>query len=398
MKKRKISQDRYIIFINNKYFVVNSYTFELLRMYQESNDISYLSKKLELTKRNTKKIYKSLLKEIENSDYYEDNINLDFPLKVQWKITNRCNLRCKHCYLGQLDQKELSSKDLLTIAKKISNSNIMEVTITGGEALLVYELPEIVNMFIENDIKVNIFTNGLLLKTFIDRFYSVSKCHPLDKLFFHISIDGNKTTHDAIRGKGNFTKTIDGMIELIKLGYKVTTNTVLSSLNYKDIPKLYKYLYNIGVNKIQISNLIADGNATENMQLTDKQKREFINSLKEELKELDNGSRLLYAEMPDEDEQLSKVFLIEKDKETFLEKENWKCSAGIGKATINYDGEVYCCPFMKKYSLGNIVKKDFADVWSSKNRFNFLELIAKQNNNSRVCIAVRSKREKEVKQ
>src|SRR5699024_5889456 len=114
-----------------------------------------------------------------------------------------------------------------------------------------------------------------------------------------------------------FTKTIDGMIELIKLGYKVTTNTVLSSLNYKDIPKLYKYLYNIGVNKIQISNLIADGNATENMQLTDKQKREFINSLKEELKELDNGSRLLYAEMPDEDEQLSKVFLIEKDKETF---------------------------------------------------------------------------------
>ena len=377
--------------------MVNSYTFELLKAYQECSDINYLSKKLELTKRETKKIYKNLLKEIENSDYYEDNINLDFPLKVQWKITNRCNLKCKHCYLGRLNQKELKSKELLTIAKKISNSNIMEVTITGGEALLVNELPEIVNMFIENDIKVNIFTNGVLLKTFIHRLYSILKYHPVDKLFFHISIDGNEITHDAIRGKGNFKKTIDGMKDLINLGYKITTNTVLSSLNYKDIPKLYKYLYNIGVNKIQISNLIADGNATESMQLTDEQKREFIDSLKKVLKELDNGASLLYAEMPDEDEQQSKVFLIEKDKEAFLEKENWKCSAGIGKATINYDGEVYCCPFMKKYSLGNIVKKEFADVWSSENRFNFLELIAKQNNNSRVCVAVRSKREREVK-
>ena len=397
MKKRKISQDRYIIFINNKYFVVNSYTFKLLNAYQECNDISYLSKKLKLTKRNTKKIYNDLLKEIENSDYYEDNINLDFPLKVQWKITNRCNLKCKHCYLGRLDQKELGSKELLTIAKKISNSNIMEVTITGGEALLVNELPEIVNMFIENDIKVNIFTNGVLLKAFIHRLHSILKYHPVGKLFFHISIDGDETTHDAIRGKGNFKRTIGGMRDLINLGYKITTNTVLWSLNYKDIPKLYKYLYNIGVYKIQISNLIAEGNATESMQLTDEQKREFIDSLKEVLKELDNGARLLYAEMPDEDEQQSKVFLIEKDKETFLEKENWKCSAGIGKATINYDGEVYCCPFMKKYSLGNIVKKEFADVWSSKSRFNFLELIAKQNNNSRVCVVVRSKRERKVK-
>lgn len=397
MKKRKISQDRYIIFVNNKYFVVNSYTFELLKAYQECSDISYLSKKLELTKRDTKKIYKGLLKEIENSDYYEDNINLDFPLKVQWKITNRCNLKCKHCYLGRLDQKELESKELLTIAKKISNSNIMEVTITGGEALLVNELPEIVNMFIENDIKVNIFTNGVLLKAFIHRLHSILKYHPVDKLFFHISIDGDETTHDAIRGKGNFKRTIGGVRDLINLGYKITTNTVLWSLNYKDIPKLYKYLYNIGVYKIQISNLIAEGNATESMQLTDEQKREFIDSLKEVLKELDNGARLLYAEMPDEDEQQSKVFLFEKDKETFLEKENWKCSAGIGKATINYDGEVYCCPFMKKYSLGNIVKNEFADVWSSKNRFNFLELIAKQNNNSRVCVVVRSKRERKVK-
>ena len=119
--------------------------------------------------------------------------------------------------------------------------------------------------------------------------------------------------------------------------------------------------------------------------------------MKSVLKELNDDSKLLYAEMPDEVDNQSKIFLIDKNNKTFLEKEKWKCSAGIGKATINYNGEVYCCPFITKYSLGNITEKSLEEIWSSKNRFKFLELIAKKNNNSRVCIAVKSRKEKEVK-
>ena len=97
--------------------------------------------------------------------------------------------------------------------------------------------------------------------------------------------------------------------------------------------------------------------------------------------------------MPDEGES-SEVFLLGKDGQKHLQKEQWKCSAGIGKCTIDYNGNVFCCPFITEYCLGNLLQEDFATVWSSKKRFQFLKLIAKENNNSRVCLAVKRRMER----
>ena len=36
MRKRKINSDKYIINMNSKYFVVNSYTFDLIESYMDS--------------------------------------------------------------------------------------------------------------------------------------------------------------------------------------------------------------------------------------------------------------------------------------------------------------------------------------------------------------------------
>ena len=86
--------------------------------------------------------------------------------------------------------------------------------------------------------------------------------------------------------------------------------------------------------------------------------------------------------MPDDDCS-SEVYLLDQDKKEYLQKEQWKCSAGIGKCTIDYNGDVYCCPFIRNYCLGNLVNESMDAVWSNKKRFEFLKLIAKENNNSR---------------
>lgn len=393
MKKRQIENDRYIINIGNKYYIVNEDTFDIIDIYNKNNkDIKLTAKELDMTQFSLKRLLKKLKKEISTVEYYENNIDLNFPLKVQWKITNKCNLRCKHCYLGELNNTELSKKDLLNIANKIVNSNVMEVTITGGEALLVKSLPEIVALLIENDIKVNIFTNAILLEGFEKKVTEILKRKPTDKLDFFISLDGLEKSHDLIRGKGKFKLTIKNVKLISSKGYRITTNSVLSSLNYKEIPKLYEMLCKIGVYKIQISNLIDSGSASKDMKLTKEQHEEFIEKLKKVLVKLDNGSKLLYADMPDE-ECNSEVYLLNQDKKEYLQKEQWKCSAGIGKCTIDYNGDIYCCPFIKSYCLGNIVSEEFDVIWSNKKRFEFLKLIAKENNNSRVCIAAKQRME-----
>lgn len=392
MRKRKIDNDRFIINVENKYYVVNEYTFDIIDLYNTKKDIKSTAKTLKMSVFRLKHILKKLQKEIASVEYYDNNIDLKFPLKAQWKVTNKCNLRCKHCYLGELNNYELKKEELMNIAQKIVESNVMEVTITGGEALLVSSLPEIVKLLIKNDIKVNIFTNAILLETFEKKIVKLLGYAPTNKLDFFISIDGLESSHDNIRGKGNFKKTINNVKIAVNKGYRITTNTVLSTLNYKDVPKLYEMLCNIGVYKIQISNLIDSGSASSDMKINKKQHENFIIELKEVLKKLDDGSKLLYAEMPDE-ECSSEVYILDKDKTKHLQTEQWKCSAGIGKCTIDYNGDVYCCPFIRNYCLGNLVKEDMDTIWSNKKRFEFLKLIAKENNNSRVCIAAKQRME-----
>ena len=390
MKKRKIDDDRFIININNKYYVVNEYTFDIINSYYTTTDFSKAAKELHMSRFNLNRELKKLKKEIEEIEYYDNNVNLDFPLKVQWKITNKCNLKCKHCYLGRLDNKELSEKELKKITSSLINSNVMEVTVTGGEALLVSSLPKIVALLIQNDIKVNIFTNALLLDTFEKKLVKILGYLPVEKLDFFISIDGMEKDHDIIRGNGSFKKTIQNIKLIVSKGYRVTTNSVLSVLNYQELPQLYGLLCRIGVYKIQISNLIDSGNGTSSMKLTQKQHDYFMDNLKKEVKKIDKGQRLLYADMPDENCN-SKVYLLDNGEKEFLQTEHWKCSAGIGKCTIDYNGDVYCCPFIKSYCLGNVLKQDFNTIWLSKKRYEFLKLIAKENNNSRVCIAAKQR-------
>lgn len=392
MKKRKINDDEFIININSKYFVVNEYTYDLINNFYNDSNNDKFKKKYHFTNRKVNAEYKKLKKSIDNVDYYDDNINLEFPLKIQWRITNKCNLHCKHCYLGKLSQKQLSNQELMVICEKLINSNVMEVTITGGEALLVPSLHLIVAKLIANDIRVNIYTNALLLDSFINKINKELGYDPIHMLKLFISVDGTEKVHDDIRGKGNFSKTINNMKIAIDRGYKIITNTVLSKINYMIVPELYIYLSKLGIYKIQISNIIPMGSADDKMVLSKEEKQELICNLKNILKKNNMDNRLLYAEMPDENDN-SKVYVVSKNGKEYLQPEKWKCSAGIGKATINYDGTIYCCPFIKNFSLGNILKQEFNEIWSSDERYNFLKFIMK-NNNGRVCIAVKQRNDK----
>ena len=226
MRKRMIDEDRFIINVDNKYYVVNEYTFDIINLYNTSKDIKKTAKEFGISTFKLNRELKLLQKEIAEIEYYDNNIDLNFPLKVQWKVTNKCNLRCKHCYLGKLNHSELGKNELMSIADKLVYSNVMEVTLTGGEALLVSSLPEIVALFIENDIKVNIFTNALLLEKFESKVEKLLGRTPNDMLDFFISVDGLEKSHDEIRGKGNFNKTIKAIKAMVSKGYRITTNAV----------------------------------------------------------------------------------------------------------------------------------------------------------------------------
>lgn len=111
-------------------------------------------------------------------------------------VTNRCNLRCAHCYFYSYNQDrgpELSIDEWLSRIEKMQQGRkgFYNCTWVGGEPLLRKELIERGRKFFRSN---RIVTNGT---------------QPLPDwpdVEFHVSVDGTRELHDSIRGAGCYDK------------------------------------------------------------------------------------------------------------------------------------------------------------------------------------------------
>lgn len=385
MLKRKLKDQRNLILWNGKYYVVNDLTFELLDMFDKNIKLKDIAKKTGYNQKELKILYSEIEQKLFSKDYYEDNLKLDTPIKIQWKITNKCNLKCKHCYLGKLDGFELPFEKADEIVDTIINSNVMEVTISGGECLTYKGIEKIIKKFLINGIKVDVFTNALLLKNVLDKIDS----DILNKsaLLFYVSVDGLKSSHEQIRGKNTFDKTIENIKYAIEKGYPVVTNTVINKINYCDIMDMIVLLKQMGVKDVQLSNLIVQGSADNSMKISLSEQMALKEKINDLYKEHPEFGYIYYSEVPDSD-GVRKVYSLSNGKKDFIGNDNWKCTAGVARVTIDSNGKVYCCPFIKDSYLGDLNKENLSDVWDNVNRFKFLKRLSEENTD-RVCLAIK---------
>lgn len=385
MLKRKLKDQRNLILWNGKYYVVNDLTFELLDMFDKNIKLKDIAKRTGYNQKELKILYSEIEQKLLSKDYYEDNLKLDTPIKIQWKITNKCNLKCKHCYLGKLDGFELPFEKADEIADTIINSNVMEVTISGGECLTYKGIEKIIKKFLINGIKVDVFTNALLLKNVLDKIDS----DILNKsaLLFYVSVDGLKSSHEQIRGKNTFDKTIENIKYAIEKGYPVVTNTVINKINYYDIMDMIVLLKQMGVKDVQLSNLIVQGSADNSMKISLSEQMALKEKINDLYKEHPEFGYIYYSEVPDSD-GVRKVYSLSNGKKDFIGNDNWKCTAGVARVTIDSNGKVYCCPFIKDSYLGDLNKENLSEVWDNVNRFKFLKRLSEENTD-RVCLAIK---------
>lgn len=385
MLKRKLKDQQNLILWNEKYYVVNDLTFELLDMFDKNIKLKDIEKRTGYNQKELKILYSEIEQKLLSKDYYEDNLKLDTPIKIQWKITNKCNLKCRHCYLGKLDGFELPFEKADEIADTIINSNVMEVTISGGECLTYKGIEKIIKKFLINGIKVDVFTNALLLKNMLDEI----DLDILDKsaLLFYVSVDGLKNSHEQIRGKNTFDKTIANIKYAIEKGYSVVTNTVINKINYCDIIDMIVLLKQMGVKDVQLSNLIVQGSADNSLKISLSEQIALKEKINELYKKHPEFGYIYYSEVPDSD-GVRKVYSLSNGKKNFIGNDNWKCTAGIARVTIDSNGKVYCCPFIKDSYLGDLNVENLSEVWDNVNRFKFLKRLSEENTD-RVCLAIK---------
>ena len=125
----------------------------------------------------------------------------------QWHITDRCNLRCTHCYQENFSSsneidlnglKQIANEIIKTLAKWRKKGDI---AITGGEPLVRTDTMSLVDYLNSADeiFSIDILTNGILIdESLIEKIRNFRKVR-----YFQVSLDGaSPDTNDRIRGKG----------------------------------------------------------------------------------------------------------------------------------------------------------------------------------------------------
>jgi MoaA/NifB/PqqE/SkfB family radical SAM enzyme len=149
------------------------------------------------------------------------------PIVAAIKITQRCNLRCKHCTWKNRITKDLSLSEWKDIIDDLHRQGVTTIAIEGGEPTLHNDVSRIVDYINSKNMYSIFVTNGTQDISFID------------PDVFWVSIDGMKNTHDKIRGNGVFLK----MISILKKNRdkKMISLTTISKTNAEDLEPMCKF-------------------------------------------------------------------------------------------------------------------------------------------------------------
>lgn len=164
--------------------------------------------------------------------------------EICWNITARCNQACKYCHRF-LYPRDLTFEDNKVILNNLIKSGITAITWTGGEALLVENIDELLKISFENGIKNKIITNGkLLTSNMIDKIYPY-----LDSIT--LSIDSIKKDINFSLGRGyNHYEEVKNVLDYItsqKYDVKIRINSVVCKNNLNSFKELNNFLNNYDI-------------------------------------------------------------------------------------------------------------------------------------------------------
>jgi len=165
---------------------------------------------------------------------------------VLFVIETKCNSKCNFCDVGGfdgelIDLSPISLPMLTKVLKVIPVGKYSGIIFSGGEVTLNKELPEYASFARDRGFRhIMIQTNARALSDL--RLAKKLKASGINEFFvsFH---SADKELSEKISGRvGSYGQTVKALENLEKLGLMVITNTVMTSMNYKDLPKTGKFL------------------------------------------------------------------------------------------------------------------------------------------------------------
>lgn len=164
--------------------------------------------------------------------------------KALLKVTDRCDLRCAHCFVSATASgADMSLDGVLSGLDRLLQARVSNVTLTGGEPFVHPELVQIAEILVEADLDVTICTNGVSVTS-----EDIVELADQGRISINVSLDGSgPDSHGRFRGdRSSFESTMANTRRfadagLLK-GILSTPNRLADETEYQQLYALAKEL------------------------------------------------------------------------------------------------------------------------------------------------------------
>lgn len=179
------------------------------------------------------------------------------PMEVSYFVNNVCNLNCRHCYVGYLNQDTpMDLKTWITVFNSLLIKGAKTFGNVGKEPLLNWELTKNLLQYFhyrrkdDNKIRYGLVTNALLFDNQI-----INELSEIKPNYIDISIDGTEQSHEFIRGRGTYQKLISNLnlLSEANLSEIVYLSFTLNRINKDSLTSLVNSMDNLGFKNLLIS-------------------------------------------------------------------------------------------------------------------------------------------------
>ncbi len=299
-----------------------------------------------------------------------------YPYAIFWKVTSECNLRCKHCYYYESQEKfasddNFSIDELLSLAEFfVEELNAVIFTITGGEPFLQKDIFKLLKYLKSKNVPLIIQTNATLITEKTAKELSKILNPKFDSM--QVSLDGaSSSVHDSTRGRGAFKKSIAGIRHLTQNKINVTISYTVTSENLAEIPALYDLGKELKIKSFYFNKFKACSenqvyllpNVDEVFTYTS----ELIEKMRDDKSISLNFSNLKVWDFFNHD--IGKKLLGEyMNSNDIPVPQNLMCHCKHESVTVSANGSLYLCSQAEKdeLCLGNLREKTFFEIWGKR--------------------------------
>jgi uncharacterized protein len=185
-------------------------------------------------------------------------------------LTNRCNFRCKYCFVdstkrGGMDIPESTAVQSIDVFLRVAKGRDVKMTLYGGEPLLNFPIVRAIFEHLDRlngdgklkkrRLVVELITNASLMTDEIARFLKERG------VTVTVSLDGEKSQHDAMRvyanGKGTYDDVMRGISVLCRNGVNPVIACTIGPHNIPRLKDAMKSVIGAGLKDIGLSPLKA---------------------------------------------------------------------------------------------------------------------------------------------